>query len=161
MIDDGHHPQKTKRCGSTKKGGYGYKCSYRLGKLKQSPSAIMGAVTTDFNKYFTFSGCGPELKKDMECALRGPGGLMAGVRVMDVSGSSFTFKSLEGHPEGPNKLITFSIAVDSKGYTRLNVVTSGPATGWQSTTWGSRANRKAAYHLWYYFHTKIERNFAQ
>lgn len=157
MIDDGHHPQKKgarKRCGRGKARGkeFGYACSYSLGKRSVTPEAALQAVVSDFSNYFPFRGCGTTLTKE-ECTLRGAGRIV----VRDIGSNSFTFETFAPHVEGPGKWIRFSFATDSKGNLRLNVNAWGPALPWQQTWQGQRAYRKVAYHLWYKFHSNLER----
>lgn len=114
----------------------------------------------DFDKFFSFKGCGtPALQEGVDCYLRFGEG-RAGVHVQDVSARSFTLVSLPGHPEGTGNVITFSLATDSKGFLRLNVVADGPGNRRNTTKKGSELNRKLVYHFWYYFHSKIERSLS-
>jgi hypothetical protein len=67
----------------------------------------------NFSAYFPFSGCGSVLSVGQVCTLGGgaPGG--GPIRIIGLTPASFTFVSLPGHPEGANRLITFTFVTDS------------------------------------------------
>ncbi|WSB58623.1 peptidoglycan-binding protein (plasmid) [Streptomyces cellulosae] len=106
---------------------YAYRCDFSVitdpaADLDTLKTAVFQATTHHFNSTFTFSGCGPVLKKGIRCELRPPG---APIEVADVGSDSFTIRSLPGHPEGANRLIRFTLFTQADQL-RLRVHAQGP-----------------------------------
>jgi hypothetical protein len=91
-----------------------YKYYYVLSYPPQpGPQAVARMAERNFSAYFPFSGCGKSIYLGETCYLgEGLGGHNP-IHVLDVSPTSFTFLSLPGHFEGPNRFITFSFYTDS------------------------------------------------
>lgn len=86
-------------------------------------------ATHNFSTYFTFSGCGTQLIVGMSCTLdTGVPFVGAPIKVVGIGETSFTFLSLPGHPEGADRLITFSFGTDSDGQTEMTVWSRGPGS---------------------------------
>ncbi|MHB8340297.1 MAG: RHS repeat-associated core domain-containing protein [Mycobacteriales bacterium] len=81
------------------------------------------------------------------------------VRVTSVTSTSFSFISLNGHPEGRGRTITFDFCRGANGDTMLNVQTSSNGstlTNW----WGIRdADFWLAHRTWANFAASIEANY--
>jgi len=123
---------------------YGYVLSY---PPAPSPQATLHMAVTRFSTYFPFQGCGQVLKAGQVCNLVGPNGNNP-IRVVAIGPTSFTFLSLPGHFEGPNRTIVFSFIEQLQPIAThrlfLNVHASGPsspgavasvATGQAHGTW--------------------------
>ncbi|MGN5992158.1 LGFP repeat-containing protein [Corynebacterium striatum] len=96
-----------------------------------TPQAINREVVTHFNQYFTFTGCPDELYAEAKCELDAVGGTKAPVKIEAISADGFSIRSLEGHPEGADRLINFKLTTYSyNGATniRLRVQASGPVS---------------------------------
>lgn len=121
-----------------------------------SPESINREVTTNFDAYFTFTGCGSVLRVGAVCNLETVIGADAPVRVANVTATGFAFRSLDGHPEGANRLITFNFsrfAVGGANDLRLNVNAWGPAGG--STYTGPLNSETIARYAWSTFVNNI------
>lgn len=118
----------------TPQGGYGsYAQTYTIGTLpKYSPAQVMRQLNTNFDRYFTFSGCGASVTVGEVCRLKtiGP---EAPVEVVAISSTGFALKSLAGHPEGAGRTIRFQFRVaDVNGNAtlkELHVNAWGPVSG--------------------------------
>ncbi|MCT1585815.1 hypothetical protein M3E16_11395, partial [Corynebacterium sanguinis] len=114
--------------------GYGsYNQFYDIFNVSEqwTPQALNRELTTHFNQYFTFTGCPDALQVGAICNLETAVGVDAPVRVEAISPDGFTFKSLEGHPEGANRFINFRfVPITVTGITtiRLNVQAWGPVS---------------------------------
>ena len=89
---------------------YGYVLAY---PPQPGSKPVARMAERNFSAYFPFSGCGSVLSVGQVCTLGGdaPGG--GPIRVVAVTPTSFTFVALPGHPEGANRLITFTFVTDS------------------------------------------------
>jgi RHS repeat-associated protein len=140
--------------GLSAEGDYHYEASYSLEPVPFTPAEINREVTTYFSEYFPFKGCGNELKEGADCQLRfGPS--RNDIRVEDVTDTSFTFRSMPGHDEGPDKLITFSFGYSNDGELQLTVCADGPTTWWQSIPGIGNGNAAFAKHQWQSFANNI------
>ncbi|WP_078056999.1 LGFP repeat-containing protein [Corynebacterium provencense] len=75
-----------------------------------TPNSVNREVTEHFDAYFTFTGCGQKLRVGDRCDLKTVIDTIAGpapIEVTSISNDVFSFKSLEGHPEGAGRTITF------------------------------------------------------
>ncbi|WP_149441032.1 hypothetical protein [Mycolicibacterium sp. P1-5] len=108
---------------------YGYPFSTAEGWTKEQ---IMSEVRTHFNNYFTFTADQSVLVEGATINLKGPFGENEPVKVVSVTGDSFTFVSLPGHNEGAGRTITFSIVrsqvnpIPGRLDWELRVAASGP-----------------------------------
>lgn len=96
-----------------------------------TPQSINREVVTHFNQYFTFTGCPNELHVGAKCGLDTVGGMKAPVKIEAISADGFSIRSLEGHPEGADRLIKFKFTTyNYNGATniRLRVQASGPVS---------------------------------
>ncbi|ACP31913.1 LGFP repeat-containing protein [Corynebacterium aurimucosum] len=96
-----------------------------------TPQSINREVVTHFNQYFTFTGCPDEINVGAECVLDTVGGIYAPIRIEAISADGFSIRSLEGHPEGADRLINFKFTTyyyNGATNIRLRVQASGPAS---------------------------------
>jgi RHS repeat-associated protein len=137
-------------------GLYGYEYTYDISSVPYSPEDVLNEVTHNFSEYFPFKGCGSVLTVGLECTLKyGPTGNP--IRVESMTATSFTFRSLPGHDEGANKLITFSFW-ENDGNLQLSVCASGGNSWWQKVPFSRRGNRGFANRKWGQFAESIEAN---
>lgn len=137
FYEDGH--------GSQRKSSYTY--TFDLG-LAGDPRDVAAAVRTTFGDFFPFAGCGTSITVGERCDLRfGP--TENPLRVVRITSSSFTFRSLKGHFEGADRLITFSFQRSKSGSVILKVHSRGPAVRWwYRVPFAKRVNRGVAHHFW-------------
>lgn len=96
-----------------------------------TPQSINREVVTHFNQYFTFTGCPDELYVGAECGLETVVGIDAPIRIEAISADGFSIRSLEGHPEGADRLINFKFTTyyyNGATNIRLRVQASGPVS---------------------------------
>lgn len=96
-----------------------------------SPESIAQEVITNFNQYFTFTGCPDKLEEGYKCYLKTVIGKLAPVQVTHISSSGFDLLSLDSHPEGRDRKITFNfvpLQVLGKRYIALGVKAWGPVS---------------------------------
>ncbi|PRQ10319.1 hypothetical protein C1Y63_12085, partial [Corynebacterium sp. 13CS0277] len=114
-----------------------------------SPKAIAREVTTHMDERFSFKGCGDRIYVGKVCNLLPFGlDLPNPVRVVAMSDTGFTFKSLEGHLEGKDRFINFEFQRGRAAAPNVIVMTV--------KAWGPKgnlsrlgaANRSAAMRLW-------------
>ncbi|MCF4007498.1 hypothetical protein L1O03_10015 [Corynebacterium uropygiale] len=101
--------------------------------------AIAQEIITHFNRYFTFSGCPDKIAVGQECELNATDlvnspvkFVKAPVRVTNISSTGFSLLSLEGHPGGAGRTITFNfgtILKNGKPYISLDICAWGPTGG--------------------------------
>jgi hypothetical protein len=90
-------------------GGYGsYSQTYELGTRFKSWEAgeMTRVLTHHFSRYFPFGGCGKVIKVGKSCRLSAPGP-DGPVKVIAIAPNGFALRSLDGHPEGAGRTITF------------------------------------------------------
>lgn len=121
--------------GSYEDGWGSYEQLYRLFTQDErwTAQAINREITTHFNRYFTFTGCPDALFVGATCELITIVGDNALVEVIAIAPDGFSLKSLEGHPEGANRVINFKITTEqtaSGTLLSLFVQASGPVGGY-------------------------------
>ena len=113
---------------------------------------------TDFGAVFPFSGCSGKMEIGRECVL-GYGPFDNPVRVESITPRSFTLRSLPGHIEGANKLVTFSFYVAKSGNTIMKVHATGNDNLLQKVPFAKRANRLAAAGKWRRYANAINKRY--
>lgn len=96
-----------------------------------TPQSVNREVVTHFNQYFTYTGRPNEIYVGAKCDLDAVGGIKAPVKIEAISADGFSIRSLEGHPEGANRLVNFKFTTYSyNGATniRFRVQASGPVS---------------------------------
>lgn len=94
---------------SSNPGGYGsYSQTYDLGTRFRSWTygEMTGVLKKNFSRYFPFKGCGKTIRVGQRCELEAPGP-NGPVRVTKITKHGFQLISLDGHPEGGGRSITF------------------------------------------------------
>ncbi|MBC2681278.1 hypothetical protein GSS87_02505 [Corynebacterium sp. 4HC-13] len=103
-----------------------------------TPQSVAREVTEHFDAYFTFKGCGQKIRVGDYCGLNtiaNPAIGSAPIEVTSIAADGFSFKSLEGHPEGAGRTISFRFVSrpgtsdPTKNNVYLIVTAWGPATG--------------------------------
>ncbi len=116
------------------------------------PKALLKMLIDNFNKYFPFpSGCGTLVVGEI-CVLKAFAFFDAPVKVVAITATSFTLISLPGHPEGANRLITFSFGRTTDGQTYLDVWSRGPGS------WGAFGTIATGldYEIWAYLFSNLD-----
>jgi hypothetical protein len=135
---------------------YGYVLSY---PPAPSPQAMLRMAVSHFSAYFPFQGCGQVLKVGQVCNLIGPNGNNP-IRVVAIGPTSFTFLSLPGHFEGPNRTIVFSFIEQLQPIAThrlfLNVHASGPSSPGAVTSVATGQ----AHGTWQDYATNLQRGIA-
>jgi hypothetical protein len=80
---------------------------HRANFLDWTPAQMMSQLNSNFSHYFTFTGCGKQLRVNATCKLKGPLGTSSPVKVIAVAPHGFALKSLPGHAEGAGRTIRF------------------------------------------------------
>jgi hypothetical protein len=80
---------------------------HRANFLDWTPAQMMSQLNSSFSHYFTFTGCGKQLRVNATCNLKGPLGTSSPVKVIAIAPHGFALKSLPGHPEGGGRTIRF------------------------------------------------------
>ncbi|MCG7438288.1 LGFP repeat-containing protein [Corynebacterium freneyi] len=122
-----------------------------------SPESINAEVTQNFDKYFTFTGCGSILEVGAVCNLETVINRPAPIQVTAISATGFAFKSLEGHPEGAGRTITFNFSRQPSGGAndvRLHVFAWGPNSAVTAT--GPLNSETLARYSWSRFVQNIQ-----
>jgi putative secreted protein len=86
----------------------GYSLAFNIfppGK-RWTAQSVAAEVTQNLSAYFTFTGCGQEISVGDRCELETPAGGQP-VEVISVSKDGFVLKSLPGHVEGADRIISF------------------------------------------------------
>jgi RHS repeat-associated protein len=112
------------------------------------PLALLQMAINNFSTYFPFSGCGKVIRTGKTCVLN-PG--WSPILVLSITNTSFTFLSLRGHLEGPNRLITFSFHTNRNGLTYMNVWSRGPWSAIAETT------EYGSYLLWLRYFLSLDK----
>lgn len=95
-------------------------------------------VTEHFDAYFTFRGCGHKIRVGDYCGLNTIANPVSGpapIEITSIAPDGFSFKSLEGHPEGAGRTISFRFVSrpgtsdPGKRNVYLIVTAWGPPTG--------------------------------
>lgn len=106
-----------------------YAVSFEIGNWYTAES-VMSVIRHSCSDLFPISGCANDFRLGQRLNLSqrvGPITQSFPVQVVGVSPTSFTLKSLNGHPEGEGRRIKFSISHRS-GRTYLDVRTWGPGS---------------------------------
>lgn len=98
-----------------------------------SPESINREVLQHFSNYFTFTGCGDEVYVGLQCNLDTVLGLEAPIEIVGATATGFAIRSLEGHPEGAGRTITFNfyrwnVAGTGQNEIRMDVRAWGPVS---------------------------------
>lgn len=137
--------QAPARASVTPSNDFEYSYVYTLSYPPQpGPQAVLRMATRNFTAYFPFSGCPQVIGPGLICPLQGPNGNDP-IRVESITATSFTFRSLPGHAEGADRMITFSFYTDSvtnRLYMKVHAwgpssagVLGSVATGFASGIW--------------------------
>ena len=103
-----------------------------------TPQSVAREVIEHFDAYFTFQGCGQKIRVGDYCGLNTIANPVMGpapIEVTSIAADGFSFKSLEGHPEGAGRTISFRFVSrpgtsdPTKKNVYLIVTAWGPATG--------------------------------
>ncbi len=116
------------------------------GQLGITPESITTDLVTNFDAVFPYSGCGQHIRPDQVCNLD-VYGFDSPIRINQIWSNGFRLTSLPGHPEGPDRTLTFEFQQDTQSRLMyLDVTASGP-TGpyWSSFSgnWVTRGISKA------------------
>jgi hypothetical protein len=138
-----------------------YSYTYDLGR-GGSPERLAAFAIGRCNDVFPIRGCRSGFTKGTRMRLwdrYGPYTQSFPVDVTDITATSFSFRSLKGHPEGEGRMITFAF-YRSGGRNRLRVSTS--ANGSATVNWfGLRhGNFWVARGTWSRFASNIQANYA-
>jgi hypothetical protein len=138
---------------------YGYNFEYDIGYVGDlKAETVFSHINSHFNSVFAYplgGDCGSQLSVGQECDLtavkdHGKGN----VRVEEVGSRHYVFITREGHFEGANKRINFTL--ENRGdHLYLVVTASGKDNLMQKIPGEKRLNRVAADTLWTQFATNI------
>lgn len=147
-------------------GSYGtYSQDYQLFSPPLSegnPAAILHEIAQHFDSYFTFTGCGQVLYVGKECRLDTTFSPDAPVRVTHITNDGFALRSLPGHLEGQDRMITFRfyqalIGTLGQYEIRMRVQAWGPLSG--SSVFGIFNSETIARSSWQTFQDNIRNRF--
>lgn len=85
-----------------------YSKLYSIGPVNDrwTAESVAAEFTQHFDAYFTFTGCGDQLKLGQKCQLKTVQGPQP-IEIVSVAKDGFAFKSLPGHFEGADRTISF------------------------------------------------------
>ncbi|MWA11459.1 hypothetical protein [Streptomyces sp. BA2] len=135
-------------------GQYGYHYEYFISRRTATAQVSFRKMNRIMNAVFPIPGMPKTVKKGQKICLKG-GGRCNPVRVTKVGKTYFRLKSLPGHLEGANKLITFTLKKKSGGRLYLDVRAKGPKTAWQRHPLGGGANKLFAKGMWGMYATNL------
>ncbi|MGW7076633.1 hypothetical protein [Streptomyces sp. NPDC054866] len=135
-------------------GQYGYHYEYFVSRRTATAQVSFRKMNHIMNSVFPIPGMPKTVKKGQKICLKG-GGRCNPVRVTKVGKTYFRLKSLPGHLEGANKLITFTLKKKSGGRLYLDVRAKGPKTAWQRHPLGGGANKLFAKGMWGMYATNL------
>ncbi|MGW7084063.1 hypothetical protein ACWGH2_11285 [Streptomyces sp. NPDC054871] len=135
-------------------GQYGYHYEYFVSRRTATAQVSFRKMNHIMNAVFPIPGMPKTVKKGQKICLKG-GGRCNPVRVTKVGKTYFRLKSLPGHLEGANKLITFTLKKKSGGRLYLDVRAKGPKTAWQRHPLGGGANKLFAKGMWGMYATNL------
>lgn len=124
----------------------------------QTPADVLHEVVQNFDRYFTFTGCGPTVYVGKECRLNTTASPDAPVRITAVSDDGFSILSLPGHPEGADRKINFKFYyayISSLGQyeVRMRVEAWGPLNN--SSLLGPLNSETVARQSWQIFQNNL------
>ena len=98
-----------------------------------SPESLNREILQNFDSYFTFTGCGHEIYVGKKCDLNAVFDLKAPVEIVAATATGFAIRSLDGHPEGADRTITFNfyrwnVSGTAKNEIRMDVRAWGPVS---------------------------------
>ncbi|MFS0131588.1 LGFP repeat-containing protein [Corynebacterium striatum] len=114
--------------------GYSKLYSIRPVNDRWTAESVTAEFTQHFDAYFTFTGCGNQLRSEQQCKLDTVGGPQP-IKIVSVAKDGFAFKSLPGHFEGAGRTISFRFynapawGVGGENQIFMEVRAWGPSTG--------------------------------